>query len=95
MDLLHKRYASPFPLLDRYLCYGGFSEYIQLIASQRNEERLWDLYLHSMPDKSFNDWKVELNAKGKQNIETKKESMGETVKASEDLLLYFCPQEGT
>ncbi len=95
MDLLHKRYASPFPLLDRYICYGGFGDYIELIVLQRNEERLWDLYLHSLPDKSFDDWKAGLNAKkGKQNIEVKKGSMKETVKSSEDILLYFCPEEG-
>jgi hypothetical protein len=93
MDLLHKRYASPYSILDQYIQFGGFDEYIKFIVKQQDEELLWELYLHSMSDVSFEAWKAEINKK--ENVEKKeikKKSLKDTIAESEDILFHFSPE---
>jgi len=93
MDLLHKRYASPYSILDQYIQFGGFDEYIKFIVKQQDEELLWELYLHSMSDVSFEAWKAEINKKeNEKKKEIKKKSLKDTIAESEDILFYFSPE---
>lgn len=68
MDLLYQRYASPMELMNRYINQGRFGEFVSHIlnseyekkkaeADKENERMLWEMYIHSMTDKSFNEWK--------------------------------------
>lgn len=68
MDLLYSRYSSPLELVRLYIDQGRFGELVTEIlkmnaeqkrekAEKEDEQRLWELYLHSMSDQSFNDWK--------------------------------------
>ena len=68
MDLLFKRYASPFLLLDEMLLCGRFHEFVAELMKMHNEETenetLWDLYLHSaFLERSFVEFKNSLGIK--------------------------------
>jgi hypothetical protein len=59
--LIFKRYSSPFLFLENLINQGRFSEGIDVIYKQVNEEKLWNLYLSiPMKEKSYDDWKNEI-----------------------------------
>lgn len=68
MDLLYSRYSNPMDLMDHYMKQGQLgklvSNIIELESERKQEERkkleeekLWSMYIHSMADCSFNEWK--------------------------------------
>lgn len=70
MDLLYSRYASPMDLLSLYIRRGRFGEFVRNTieadyqrrkeeAEKDNEWKLWTMYIHSMFEGSFQDWKKE------------------------------------
>lgn len=74
MDLLYSRYASPHNFMKLYIDQGRFGEFVYEIVEldikrkkeeleKINENRLWDAYIHSMSDKTFVEWKQELQTK--------------------------------
>ena len=66
MDLLHKRYASPFSFMGAMMQSGRFSEFVDEIVlaynAESKEKTLWDLYLHKItnPEVSFKDFMDEI-----------------------------------
>ena len=80
MDLLYSKYASPIEFMNLYINNGQFGEFVENIISKENqrrqeeaekdnEQKLWTLYVHSMTDKSFNDWKAQvLHSSGNASI---------------------------
>lgn len=71
MDLLYSRYASPFELMNLYINNGRFGEFVTNIinkenqrkqeeAEKENEQKLWMMYVHTIMDKSFSEWKKEV-----------------------------------
>lgn len=90
MDLLFKRYANPFPLIDQMIVMSCFADFILESLHNDDEDRLWDLYLHKVQeDKSFNDFKDDVIA---QNTEITQEDLETTINYSIDLLQGFNPQ---
>ena len=89
MDLLFKRYASPFLILDGFIESGQFCRYIQHMLDRHNEEMIYDIWIHKVYDKAFPDFKNEImNATRQQkpvNLET-------TVRESENILKNFIPE---
>lgn len=61
MGLLYSQYTSPLNFIDALLEMNDFEDGIKAILEQDNEEKMWELYLHSnpylTPQKSFEDWK--------------------------------------
>lgn len=55
MDLLFSRYASPFLLLDQMILTDRFSAFVSELLRIRNEEKdeqtLWEFFLHKVFDK--------------------------------------------
>lgn len=45
MDLLFKRYASPYFLLDEYINLGRLHDFVYSFAEIVNESKMWDIYL--------------------------------------------------
>ena len=76
MDLLFKRYASPFLLLDGYIQTSRFSEIIKVICKQKAEDDKWEFYLHKVWDKSYPEFceamqtSQNLNNMSEKDIET-------------------------
>ena len=76
MDLLFKRYASPFLLLDGVIAQGQFCDFLDSLEEQKQEEELWEFYIHKLPswdDRTYDQFKKELKV-GKPNRKTKRPS---------------------
>lgn len=87
MDWLFKRYASPFVFIDTLLSVGRFSEFIDEFLRQREDEKEWEFYLHKIFNKSYDDFKRQIEPKPKVNL-------GTTVQNSFDMLQGFKPESG-
>jgi len=68
MDLLYSRYSNPMDLMHYYMNQGRFGEFVTNIIeleherkkeeeAKLEEQKLWSLYIHSMSEDSFNNWK--------------------------------------
>lgn len=95
MDLLFKRYASPFLLLDETIKTGRFSEFVTELVSIVNEETekededtMWEYYLHRIFDKSFADFKKEMMRSEQPENPVDFET---TLQTSYDILNGFVP----
>lgn len=65
---------------------GTFEESIKELVEANQDEKLWELYLHSFPKVSFKEWKQEVLKESKpQKGMTDKEIMTQ-VKKAENLL---------
>lgn len=87
MDLCFKRYASPFSLLDHLIMYRSLSAFVTQMWNEYNDELLWDLYLRSTMEESFEDFKYRIRNRGdmtKEEIET-------TINTSKNMLNSFKP----
>lgn len=91
MDLLFKRYASPFLLLDCYIRQGRLSEFVCEILELHNNDEIWNIWLHKVHDKSFNEFKEEIDASIQQ--EMTKEQIETTINDSKNIILNFNPNE--
>ena len=96
MDLLFKRYASPFLFMDKYLQSGCFNEFVDSFIDTINEERKhkynWEFYLHRVLDKSFSEFMeaVEVEQENQNMTEADVET---TIKNSMNILANFNPEE--
>lgn len=68
MDLLYSRYSNPMDLMNHYMDQGQLGKFVSNIIELEHErkqeenkkleeQKLWSLYIHSMEDCSFNEWK--------------------------------------
>lgn len=66
---MYSRYANPLEFMRLYINDERFGEFVteviemdirrkQEAADKENDDKLFNMYVHSMPDKSFNDWKA-------------------------------------
>ena len=97
MDLLFKRYASPFVFLDGMIQTDRFSEFVSEFVHTVNEENedqtSWEFFLHKIQEGSFKDFKEGLeNDKQNQNISAS--TIESTVQNSMDILNKFSPEKG-
>ena len=95
MDLLFKRYASPFILLELMIQSNRFSEFVDELVEVEGEQKLWELYLHhSILDKSFVDFKKKImKIEPTNNIKTTEKDIEATIKKSNKMLNGFNPYE--
>ena len=89
MDLLFKRYASPFSLLDNYISIGELSNFISDLYEIINEEKLWDIFLHKVYDQSWGEFLESAKPTKTESID-----IGQTLMNSKNILDNFTPQEG-
>lgn len=92
MDLLFKRYASPFLLLDEMILNGTLFEFVLHMMKQSYEESEWEYFLHKVYDKSFKDFKESLTIDNK-TMEMSKSDIETTVKDSMNMVMNFVPDE--
>ena len=96
MDLLFKRYASPFSFVDGMIQAGRFSEFVDQfitkVAKEKTEKLSWEYFLHRVFDKSFNEFKEELeNDAENQNLS--EQDIETTVNHTMNILNSFNPEE--
>ena len=91
MDLLFKRYASPFILLDNLIATTSLRDFIddfyKFINKEKQEETKWQFFLHKVFDKSWKDFCEEIASVDK----AEKVDVGATIKKSYDMLNNFTP----
>lgn len=91
MDLLFKRYADPFSLLNGYIQTSRFCEFINTFCQQKMEEDRWEFYLHKVYSKSYTEFCDELQVS--QDLQEMSEAdMEATVKKSMTILGNFNPE---
>ena len=61
MDLLFKRYASPFLLVDQMIQVRQFSEFVSQLHEMDSDDGLWQFFLHKVDGLSFDEWKSKLS----------------------------------
>lgn len=96
MDLLYRRYASPFDFLNRVIKYKRLNEIVSFIVikhmEEENEQKTWEFYLHRPIDKSYNDFKAELSYEP-SNTEMTETEFKATVQDSQLILKNFNPEK--
>lgn len=104
MDMLFNRYACPIEFMKIYIEQGRFGEFVKEIiqldskrqseeSEKEEEQKLWDLYLHCMSDKSFADWKKEIQKQdqpAKQSMTN--DQVDATINNSRQILKSFSPK---
>ena len=73
MDLLFKRYASPFLILDSYIENKSLTSFLRTLYEKVGEERMWEVWLYKVDNQSFDEFKnsiVEANEKIDNSTDT-------------------------
>lgn len=92
MDLLFKRYASPFSLLTGYIQTARFAEFVRTFCEQKIEDDRWEFFLHRVWDKSYDEFCESLQVS--QDLQEMSDAdMEATVKKSMDILGNFNPNQ--
>lgn len=92
MDLLFKRYADPFSLMDGYIQTSRLCEFIHAFVQQKMEDDRWEVFLHKVWDKSYPEFcealqnSQDLQSMSEDDIET-------TIKKSMNILENFSPEQ--
>lgn len=89
MDLIFKRYSSPYLIIDQMILYKSFNEFVDTLWEKHNDEILLDLYLSYNPYNTMNYDKFKDLAK--QPVEQNTKSLETTVKNSYNILNGFNP----
>lgn len=97
MDLLFKRYASPFLILDEMISNNRFTDFIHELSDIKQEENeyeddklLWDFWVHNIEGQTFSEFK---NGHTQQEYqEITEEEIKETINDSRNTLEGFNPE---
>lgn len=93
MDLLFKRYASPFLLLDNYISSCRLYDFVTHLNNEQNEEMMWETWLHKVNDKSFIDFKRSLMESAVLSVKPTQKQLETTISNSKNMLDSFIPEE--
>ena len=97
MDLLFKRYASPFLFMDGMIHAGRFDEFvidfIKTVNLELEEKYDWEFFLHKVYDKSYKEFKEEIKT-NQQNQEMSQGNIEATIQHSMDIMKNFNPEQG-
>ena len=96
MDLLFKRYASPFLFIDGMIQTGRFTEFVENFVDTNNKEKqekaLWEYYLFREWERSFNDFKESVE-NDRKNAAQSVYDIETTVQNSMNILQNFNPEQ--
>ena len=96
MDLVSKRYSSPFVLLDGMIQNEELDGFVIFLlnkdAEEKNDKELWEFFLAKVHDQSFKDWKDGLLSEAKQNDAMDEAKKKEIIQNSTSILQGFNPQ---
>ena len=97
MDLLHMRYASPFSVLDEIITNADFEKWVEWflnkVAEEKDENTLWEYFLHRVFDKSFNEFKAEIESERQQKKGMDEAKKEEIMQKSDAILHGFAPEK--
>ena len=92
MDLLFKRYADPFSLMDGYIQTSRLCDFIQAFGKQKIEDDRWEYFLHKVWNKTYSEFCETLQTTQDQQ-EMSDDMIETTVKKSMDILGNFNPEK--
>ena len=88
MDLLFKRYASPFVLLDSLILTNSLNSFIDDFIDFVKEDNEWEFFLHKIYDKSWSEFRSSI----KQSDNQEPIDLGATLVKSKNILNNFTPE---
>lgn len=92
-DLVFRRYANPYPLMDGMIRAGKLCEFVEGLVKRYNDEQrekvIWEVWLHRVFDKPFPEFVEELE-KGKEKP-VSNEQVLEIVEDSKSILGTVIP----
>jgi hypothetical protein len=88
MDLLFKRYASPFVLLDSLILTSSCADFIDEFFNFVNEDKQWEFFLHKVYDETWGEFKDRIG----EEHEEKQINLGATIIKSKNMLKNFTPE---
>ena len=88
MDLLFKRYASPFVLLDSLIITNSLNSFIDDFIDFVKEDNEWEFFLHKIYDKSWSEFRSSI----KQSDNQEPIDLGATLVKSKNILNNFTPE---
>lgn len=92
MDLLFKRYADPFSLIDGYIQTSRFNEFIDMFCKQKMEDDRWEFFLHKVYDKTYTEFCESLQVS--QDLQKMSDNdLEAVVKNSMNILGNFIPEQ--
>jgi hypothetical protein len=92
MDLLFKRYADPFSLINGYIQTSRLCDFIHAFIEQKQEDDKWEYFIHKVWDKSYSEFCQALQTS--QDLqEMSDEDIETTVKKSMEILGNFNPEK--
>ena len=96
MDLLFKRYASPFLFINEMIRTGQFCDFvinfIETLNEEKNEKAEWEFFLHKVWEKSFAEFKESIQIE-QDNRNMSASDIETTIKQSQNILANFNPEE--
>lgn len=92
MDLIFRRYSNPFSLIDPLIEYNQFSDFIDTINEKVVEDMEFDYWLHKVYDKSFVEFKKQINEVVEVNMN--EDEIKATLNKSNAMLANFDPHTG-
>ena len=97
MDLLFKKYASPFVFMDEMIHVGRFVEFVDDFVKTTNREKEekinWEFYLHKVIEGTFEDFVAEIEI-NKKNQNLSQRTIETTIQHSNNILNNFNPEKG-
>ena len=88
MDLLFKRYASLFVLLDSLILTNSLNSFIDDFIDFVKEDNEWEFFLHKIYDKSWSEFRSSI----KQSDNQEPIDLGATLVKSKNILNNFTPE---
>ena len=90
---MFKRYSNPFSLFDELIESNQFNDFIMTLNTKYIEDLEYDLWLHKVYDKSFEEFKKDISiSRDAQAGYMNEEDVKATVKKSNEILSNFKPQ---
>ena len=95
MDLLFKRYASPFLLNDQLILTNSLDKFIddlfKFMGEEKQEQTKWEFFLHKIYDKSWKEFCNEIEVSNVENNVENDVDIAETLNNSKNILNNFTP----
>ena len=92
MDLLFKRYADPFSLVNGYIGTSRFCEFIEAFIEQKQEDERYEFFLHKVWNQTYDEFCGTLQtSQGMQELSD--EDIETTIKKSMNILGNFNPEK--
>ena len=87
MDLLFKRYASPFVLLDNLIITNSLNNFVNDFFDFVREDNEWEFFLHKIYGKNWSEFSDSI----KQSDNQEPIDLGATLTKSKNMLENFTP----